>query len=42
MATIESLLNSADLPDSPTPRLDAELLLAAALNKPRSYLRTWP
>ena len=31
MATIESLLNSADLPDSPTPRLDAELLLAAAL-----------
>ncbi|MFI8744848.1 peptide chain release factor N(5)-glutamine methyltransferase [Pseudomonas sp. NPDC077186] len=42
MATIESLLNTADLPDSPTPRLDAELLLAAALNKPRSYLRTWP
>lgn len=42
MATIESLLNSADLPDSPTPRLDAELLLAAALGKPRSYLRTWP
>lgn len=42
MATIESLLDTADLPDSPTPRLDAELLLAAALNKPRSYLRTWP
>ncbi|RIA18839.1 [protein release factor]-glutamine N5-methyltransferase [Ectopseudomonas oleovorans] len=42
MATIESLLNTADLPDSPTPRLDAELLLAAALGKPRSYLRTWP
>lgn len=42
MASIESLLNTADLPDSPTPRLDAELLLAAALNKPRSYLRTWP
>ena len=42
MATIESLLNSADLPDSPTPRLDAELLLADALRKPRSYLRTWP
>jgi len=42
MATIESLLNSADLPDSPTPRLDAELLLADALGKPRSYLRTWP
>ena len=42
MATIESLLNSADLPDSPTPRLDAELLLAQALGKSRSYLRTWP
>lgn len=42
MASIESLLNTAELPDSPTPRLDAELLLAAALGKPRSYLRTWP
>jgi len=42
MANIESLLTTADLPDSPTPRLDAELLLAAALGKPRSYLRTWP
>ncbi|MGQ7959115.1 peptide chain release factor N(5)-glutamine methyltransferase [Pseudomonas sp. SP16.1] len=42
MASIESLLTNADLPDSPTPRLDAELLLAAALGKPRSYLRTWP
>ena len=42
MASIESLLTSADLPDSPTPQLDAELLLAAALGKPRSYLRTWP
>ncbi|GIZ11073.1 peptide chain release factor N(5)-glutamine methyltransferase [Pseudomonas sp. NCCP-436] len=42
MATIESLLASADLPDSPTPRLDVELLLADALGKPRSYLRTWP
>jgi release factor glutamine methyltransferase len=42
MATIETLLTNADLPDSPTPRLDAELLLAAALGKPRSYLRTWP
>lgn len=42
MASIESLLDSADLPDSPTPRLDAELLLADALGKPRSYLRTWP
>ena len=42
MATIDTLLDTADLPDSPTPRLDAELLLAAALSKPRSYLRTWP
>ncbi|TXH87322.1 MAG: peptide chain release factor N(5)-glutamine methyltransferase [Pseudomonas sp.] len=42
MATIQSLLDSATLPDSPTARLDAELLLAAALGKPRSYLRTWP
>ena len=33
---------SADLPDSPSPRLDAEWLLAAALGKPASYLRTWP
>lgn len=41
MATIESLLNSIELPDSPSPRLDAELLLADALGKPRSYLRTW-
>lgn len=42
MATIESLLANADLPDSPTPRLDAELLLAHALGKSRSYLHTWP
>lgn len=42
MATIESLLNTAELPDSPTPRLDAELLLADALGKSRSYLHTWP
>ncbi len=42
MSTIESLLNTAELPDSPTPRLDAELLLASALGKPRSFLRTWP
>ncbi|MDQ7984089.1 peptide chain release factor N(5)-glutamine methyltransferase [Pseudomonas sp. G34] len=41
MATIESLLSTAALPDSPSPRLDAELLLAHALGKPRSYLRTW-
>ncbi|VXC95300.1 N5-glutamine methyltransferase, modifies release factors RF-1 and RF-2 [Pseudomonas sp. 9AZ] len=42
MATIESLLSHAELPDSPTPRLDAELLLAHALGKSRSYLHTWP
>lgn len=41
MATIESLLNAAGLPDSPSARVDAELLLADALGKPRSYLRTW-
>ncbi|MCQ4297840.1 peptide chain release factor N(5)-glutamine methyltransferase [Pseudomonas stutzeri] len=42
MPTIESLLHSADLPDSPSARLDAEWLLAAALGKSTSYLRTWP
>ncbi|WP_375740057.1 peptide chain release factor N(5)-glutamine methyltransferase [Pseudomonas boanensis] len=42
MTIIASLLNAAQLPDSPTPRLDAELLLAAALGKPRSFLHTWP
>jgi len=42
MPTIENLLNSAELPDSPSPRLDAEWMLAAALGKPASYLRTWP
>ncbi|WP_342245246.1 peptide chain release factor N(5)-glutamine methyltransferase [Pseudomonas sp. OTU5201] len=42
MTIIASLLGQAQLPDSPTPRLDAELLLAAALSKPRSFLHTWP
>lgn len=42
MPTIESLLKSAELPDSPSPQLDAELLLAHALGQSRSYLRTWP
>lgn len=42
MPTIEALLASAELPDSPSARLDAELLLAHVLGKPRSYLRTWP
>ncbi|WP_252274193.1 peptide chain release factor N(5)-glutamine methyltransferase [Pseudomonas subflava] len=42
MASIQSLLDSTALPASPSARLDVELLLAAALGKPRSYLRTWP
>lgn len=42
MPTIAELLAQVDLPDSPTPALDAELLLAKTLGKPRSYLRTWP
>ncbi len=42
MVTIETPLNTGALPDSPTPRLDTELLLAHALGKPRSYLHTWP
>ncbi|KIH85283.1 peptide chain release factor N(5)-glutamine methyltransferase [Pseudomonas batumici] len=42
MTIIASLLRTAELPDSPTARLDAELLLAAALGKSRSYLHTWP
>ena len=42
MATIESLLRAVHLPDSPSPKLDAEWLLAAAIGKPPSYLRTWP
>ena len=42
MPSIEQLLHDADLADSPSATLDAELLLAAALGKSRSYLRTWP
>ena len=42
MVTIDFLLQQAELADSPSAQLDAELLLAAALGKPRSYLRTWP
>lgn len=42
MATIEALLKSADLPDSPSAKVDAEWLLAEALGKSPSYLRTWP
>lgn len=41
MATIDALLRAAQLPDSPSGKLDAEWLLAAALEKPKSYLRTW-
>ena len=40
--TLAELLASAELPDSDTARLDAELLLCHAIGKPRSYLRTWP
>lgn len=42
MNSIETLLKSAHLPESSSPRLDAELLLAQVLGKPRSFLRTWP
>ncbi|MDD0975134.1 peptide chain release factor N(5)-glutamine methyltransferase [Pseudomonas fontis] len=42
MTIIASLLRGAQLPDSPTARLDTELLLAAAIGKSRSYLHTWP
>ncbi|MBC3346443.1 peptide chain release factor N(5)-glutamine methyltransferase [Pseudomonas sp. SWRI196] len=42
MTIIASLLRAAELPDSPTSRLDSELLLAAALGKSRSFLHTWP
>jgi release factor glutamine methyltransferase len=42
MPSIRDLLLAVELPDSPTPRLDAELLLAAALGKPRSFMHTWP
>lgn len=42
MTIIASLLREAHLPESPTARLDCELLLAAALGKSRSYLHTWP
>ena len=42
MTSIAELLAQVDLPDSATPQLDAQLLLANALGKPRSYLSTWP
>ncbi|WP_341707477.1 peptide chain release factor N(5)-glutamine methyltransferase [Halopseudomonas sp.] len=40
--TLAELLASAELSDSDTARLDAELLLCHAIGKPRTYLRTWP
>src|SRR5690554_1896073 len=40
--TIADLLAASRLPDSDTPMLDTELLLAHVLGKPRSYLLTWP
>lgn len=40
--SIAVLLAQADLPNSDTPALDAELLLAHVLQKSRSYLFTWP
>ena len=42
MMRIEQLLAQAEHIDSPTAQLDAELLLAFVLDKPRSYLYTWP
>ncbi|WP_339843817.1 peptide chain release factor N(5)-glutamine methyltransferase [uncultured Halopseudomonas sp.] len=42
MQTLAQLLADADLPDSPTAALDAELILAHVLRKPRSFLHTWP
>ena len=42
MPTIEHLLATADLPDSPSAKVDAQWLLAEALGKSPSYLRTWP
>lgn len=41
-ATVAGVLAQVDLVGSPSPRLDAELLLAHVLGKPRSFLRTWP
>lgn len=39
MPTLQSLLEAADLPDSPSPRLDAELLLAHVLDVDLGELR---
>jgi len=44
MATLKQLIadGAGALADSDSARLDAELLLAVALNKPRTWLYTWP
>lgn len=42
MTTIATLLQRAQELDSPSAKLDTELLLAHALGQPRSYLYTWP
>ena len=42
MMRIDQLLAHAAQIDSPTAQLDVELLLAFVLDKPRSYLYTWP
>src|SRR5690606_9972252 len=42
MPSIETLLANAELPDSPSARLDAEWLLAAVLGRPAIYWRSWP
>ncbi len=42
MTTIACLLQRASELDSPSAKLDVELLLAHALGRPRSYLYTWP
>lgn len=42
MMRIDQLLAHATQIDSPTAQLDAELLLAHVLDKPRSYLLAWP
>ena len=42
MMRIDQLLAHAAQIDSDTAQLDAELLLAFVLDKPRSYLYTWP
>ncbi len=45
MTTIAELLRQSSeclAGISPTPQLDAELLLACALERPRTYLRAWP